>query len=74
MRRFIGLFVATIAVALPLSAAGASPASTPSEYRSECEQFYQSGKAVFDPLITNGKALAGPMEKAICGEQKHTPT
>ena len=74
MKRFIGLFVATVAVALPLSAAGASPATTkPANYRPECEQFYQGGKVVLDPVLTNAKSIAGPLEKGYCGEQKHTP-
>ena len=72
MKRFIGLFAATIAAsALPLSAAGASAAPKPADYQPGCESLYQAGKPAFDAFITNGKALAGPMEKAFCGENKH---
>jgi hypothetical protein len=72
MKRFIGLFAATIAAVIPLSVAGASPATTkPADYQPGCESLYQAGKPAFDAFITNGKALAGPMEKAFCGENKH---
>jgi hypothetical protein len=71
MKRFIGLFVATIAVTLPISAAGAST-TTPAEYQPGCEQAYQGGKALFDALIASPlKAVLNPMEKGICGENKH---
>ncbi len=74
MKRFMGLFVATIAAAaLPLSAAGASPAQQPGTYQPGCEQAYQGGKALFDPLISSpAKALTGPLEKGLCGENKHS--
>ena len=72
MKRFIGLFVATIAAsAFPLSAAGASPAPSPSEYQPGCDQLYTAGKPVFDAIIANGKALAGPAEKTFCGDNKY---
>ena len=74
MKRFMGLFVATIAAsALPLSAAGASAAPKPADYQPGCEQAYQGGKALFDPIINSpGKALTGPIEKGMCGENKHS--
>jgi hypothetical protein len=75
MKRFIGLFAATIAAtALPLSAAGASPAATkPADYQPGCEQAYQGGKALFDALINSpAKAVTGPLEKGLCGENKHS--
>lgn len=72
MKRFIGLFVVTIAASvLPLSAAGASPASSPSDYQPGCDQLYNAGKPLFDAFIANGKALAQPMEKTFCGENKY---
>lgn len=37
-----------------------------------CESAYQAGKPIFDPLIAGGKALTGPMEKAMCGENRHS--
>ena len=74
MKRFIGLFVATIAAsALPLSAAGASAAPKPADYQPGCEQAYQGGKALFDALINSPlKADTGPLEKGMCGENKHS--
>ncbi|HEV7863544.1 MAG TPA: hypothetical protein VGR20_12620 [Acidimicrobiia bacterium] len=74
MKRFIGLFAATIAAAtLPLSAAGASPAPKPADYQPGCEQAYQGGKAAFDALIASPlKALTNPLEKGLCGENKHS--
>ncbi|HYT40563.1 MAG TPA: hypothetical protein VEN99_13665 [Acidimicrobiia bacterium] len=73
MKRFIGLFVATIAAsALPLSAAGASAAPKPADYQPGCEQAYQGGKALFDPLITNAKPLTSAIEKGFCGENRHS--
>jgi hypothetical protein len=71
MKRFIGLFAATIAVAIPLSVAAAGAATTPADYQPGCEALYQAGKPAFDAFIANGKALAGPMEKAFCGENKY---
>ena len=72
MKRFIGLFAATIAAsALPLSAAGASPASSPADYQAGCDQLYNGGKPVFDAIIANGKALAQPAEKTFCGDNKY---
>ena len=74
MKRFIGLLVATIAVGLPLSAVAASASTSPSDYRPECENFYNQGKAVIDPLVNSPlKAVFGPMEKGVCGDQKHVP-
>jgi hypothetical protein len=74
MKRFIGLFVATIAAsALPLSAAGASAAPKPADYQPGCEQAYQGGKALFDPIVASPlKALTNPLEKGLCGENKHS--
>ena len=72
MKRFIGLFAATIVVtALPLSAAGASSVPSPADYQAGCDQLYNAGKPVFDAIITNGKALAQPAEKAFCGDNKY---
>jgi len=73
MKRFIGLFVATIAAAaLPLSAAGASPASTkPADYQPGCESLYQAGKPGFDTFVANAKPVAQPLDKTFCGENKH---
>jgi hypothetical protein len=74
MKRFIGLFAATIAAVIPLSVAGASPATTtPADYQPGCEQAYQGGKTLFDALIASpAKALTGPLEKGLCGENKHS--
>jgi hypothetical protein len=73
MKRFIGLFAATLAAAIPLSVAGASPATTkPADYQPGCESAYQAGKPIFDPMIANGKALTGPIEKGMCGENRHS--
>ena len=72
MKRFIGLFVATIAATVPLSAAGAST-TTPTEYQPGCEQAYQGGKPIFDALIASPlKAVTNPLEKGLCGENKHS--
>ena len=73
MKRFIGLFAATLAAAIPLSVAGASPATTkPADYQPGCEQAYQSGKAVFDPMIANAKPATSAIEKGMCGENRHS--
>ena len=69
MKRFIGLFVATIAAVVPLSAAGAAPA--PAEYQAGCDQLYNAGKAVFDQVIANAKDAAASIEKTFCGENKY---
>jgi len=72
MKRFIGLFAATIAAsAFPLSAAGASPALTPAEYQAGCDQLYTAGKALFDVVITNAKPVVQPLEKGFCGDNKY---
>jgi hypothetical protein len=73
MKRFIGLFAATIAAVIPLSAAGASPAPQPADYQPGCEQAYQGGKTLFDALVASpAKALTNPLEKGLCGENKHS--
>ena len=74
MKRFIGLFAATIAAsALPLSAAGASAAPKPADYQAGCEQAYQGGKALFDALINSPlKPATNALEKGMCGENKHS--
>ncbi|HET9772499.1 MAG TPA: hypothetical protein VFS16_16515 [Acidimicrobiia bacterium] len=72
MKRFIGLFVATIAVIAPVSAAGAATVTVPAEYNPSCEQAYQGGKALFDALIASPlKAALNPLEKGLCGENKY---
>ena len=74
MKRFMGLFVATIAAsALPLSAAGASTPPKAADYQPGCEQAYQGGKAVFDALINSPlKPVTNALEKGMCGENKHS--
>jgi hypothetical protein len=67
------LFVATVALVLPTLPAGAAPA-VPTDYQPFCEQGYQGLKPLWDAILPPGKALFGPLEKNICGEQKHTPT
>lgn len=77
MKRFIVLSTASFAVVLSASAAAAAPAATvaPADYNPGCEQLYQAGKPIIDPLIQSPlKALFGPMEAAFCGEQKHVPS
>lgn len=71
MKRFIGLFVATVAVAIPLSAgvAGATPA--PADYQPGCDQLYNAAKPLFDAFITNAKPVAQPAEKSFCGDNKY---
>lgn len=70
MKRFIGLFAATIAaVSIPLSAAGASPA--PADYQPGCDQLYNAGKPAMDAFITNAKPVAQPIEKSFCGDNKY---
>lgn len=71
MKRFIGLFVATIATVVPVSVAGASTPA-PADYNPNCEQAYQGGKALFDALIASPlKAALNPLEKGVCGENKY---
>ena len=74
MKRFIGLFVATIAAfALPLSAAGASSANPkPAEYQQGCDQLYHTPlQPGFDAFIKNAHELAQTAEKTFCGENKY---
>ena len=72
MKRFMGLFVATIAAStLAIPAAGAGPAPAPNEYQAGCDQLYNAGKAVFDALIANAKGVVQPLEKGFCGENKY---
>ena len=73
MKRFVGLFIATTAIVAPATAAFATPGTvTPADYRAECEQFYQGGKALFDPLIASPLgAVLKPLEAGACGENKH---
>ena len=73
MKRFIGLFAATLAAAIPLSVAGASPATTnPADYQPGCESAYQAGKPVFDALIAGAKPVTNLVEKGMCGENRHS--
>lgn len=78
MKRFVVLPIAAFSLVLSASAATAAPASAsaaPADYNPGCEQLYQAGKPVIDPLVTSPlKALFGPMEAAFCGEQKHVPS
>lgn len=76
MKRYIVLSVATVTLAIPATTAGAATrgAPSPAEYRPECEQGYQSAKAFWDAVLPPGKAIFGPAEKGICGEQKNTPS
>jgi hypothetical protein len=71
MKRFIGLFAATIAAVIPLSATGADAAPSPSDYQAGCDQLYNGGKPLFDALITNAKPVVQPLEKAFCGDNKY---
>jgi hypothetical protein len=73
MKRFIGLFAATIAAVVPLSAAGASPAPKPADYQPGCEQGYQALKPAIDAIVaTPAKSVTNPLEKGFCGENKHS--
>ena len=78
MKHFVVLSVASVTFGLSATAAAAAPVSAsakPSEYNPSCEQMYQGGKAIIDPLIQSPlKALFGPLEAAFCGEQKHVPS
>jgi len=71
MKRFIGLFAATIAAVIPLSVAGASPAPSPADYQPGCDQLYNAGKPVFDAIIMNAKPAAQSAEKSFCGDNKY---
>ena len=73
MKRFIGLFAASIAAIIPLSVgvAGASPASAPADYQPGCDQIYNAGKPGFDAFITNAKPVAAALEKSFCGDNKY---
>jgi hypothetical protein len=73
MKRFIGLFAATIAALIPLSVgvAGASPASAPADYQAGCDQLYNAGKPLFDAVIANAKTAAATVEKSFCGDNKY---
>ena len=75
MKQFVALVVATVGLVLPVLPvlpAGAGPAG-PAEYQPFCDQAYQAGKPVYDVVIGPAKAVFGPGETIICGEQKYTP-
>ena len=72
MKQFVALVVATVGLVLPVLPAGAGP-SAPAEYQPFCDQAYQAGKPVYDVVIGPAKAVFGPGETIICGEQKYTP-
>ena len=76
MKRFVVLSMAGFGLTLSaLPAHAASGAATPAEHNAGCEQMYQAGKSIFDPLAQSPmKALFGPGEAALCGEQKHVPS
>ena len=78
MKRFVVLSVASFTLALSAPAAHAAPVPSspaPADYNPGCEQLYQAGKPIIDPLVQSPlKALFGPMEAAFCGEQKHVPS
>ena len=78
MKRFVVLSVAAFSLTLsasPAHAASAAASAAPADYNPGCEQMYQSGKAIIDPLVQSPlKALFGPIEAAFCGEQKHVPS
>lgn len=72
MKRFLGLTIATAALLLPVTPAFAGGSAAPAEYRAECDQVYEGGKALFDALIGSpAKALLNPLEAGLCGEAKH---
>jgi hypothetical protein len=77
MNHFVVLPVA--AFSLPFFASAASAGKGPTSaaqagYNPGCEQIYQAGKPVIDPLVGSPlKALLAPMEAAFCGEQNHVP-
>ena len=71
MKRFIGLFAATIVTVIPLSAAGAGATPSPVGYQPACDQLYNAGKPGFDAFIANAKDAAAAMEKTFCGENKY---
>ena len=72
MQHFVAFVVATVGLFLPVLPAGAGP-SVPADYLPLCDQAYQAGKPVYDVVIGPAKAVFGPGETAICGEQKYTP-
>ena len=78
MKRSVVVSVAAFTLVLSASAATAAPAppsAAPADYNPGCEQMYQAGKPVIDPLVSSPlKALFGPGEAAFCGEQKHVPS
>lgn len=73
MKRFVGLSIATAAIVLPVTPAFAASSPTPADYRPECEQVYQGGKAIFDPLIASPlKPVLNAIEVGLCGGANHT--
>jgi len=73
MKQFVvALFVATVGLVLPALPAGAGP-SIPAAYQPFCEQGYQAMRPVYDAVLSPGKAVFGPVETIVCGEQKYTP-
>lgn len=76
MKRFAGLFIATTAIVAPATAAFATASApgtvTPAEYRAECNQIFEGGKALFEPLIASPLgAVLKPLEAGVCGENKY---
>ena len=68
----VTLFVATFGLVLPALPAEAGT-SNPAAYQPFCEQGYQAMRPVFDAVLSPGKAVFGPVETVVCGEQKYTP-
>ena len=73
MKKFVvTLFVATVGLVLPVLPAEAGR-SHPAAYQPFCEQGYQTMRPVYDAVLSPGKAVFGPVETIVCGEQKYTP-
>jgi hypothetical protein len=72
MKQFVVTFVATVGLVIPALPAGAGP-SNPAAYQPLCDQGYQAMRPVYDAVLSPGKALFGPVETTVCGEQKYTP-
>jgi len=72
MKRIALMALVGASVVLPALPASADTA-TPAEYRPECDQGYNALKPVWDAILGPAKAVFGPLETGICGEQKYTP-
>ena len=74
MKRALGIAIASAAVVLPAAASGGTHHTQVAEYSPHGESAYQSGKAVFDPVLAQTQSVSSvllPLEASLCGANRH---